>query len=550
MNRWNDRFLAALLTLGPVQIALAGAFIGASETNPNLILHSSNYTGTGGVVTVDICISPTVSGVADAPQPADMVVAVQNVVDRYNLLEPTIGNLRRGSDNDLNSGEIDWESALTHEVGHCVGMAHVNLASESGLSGSDRNYTKTGRGEDDSYDLGIGTDGVRGSPDDVRGDDLNLHWFLANRNDPFAIVGSVDSSNFTRDTANLPAGDTFVANGDRTVSTSIYALPETESVMQQGQSSNEDQRSLTGGDVATLLYARSGVDAIAGTADDYTVNYVYGGVRTGCDINVAFNDNETGFAVCRVGFRRISGDNWRITSANTFYNANFNWVLPTQRIPLPGADALSTTPGGTVTTTISGGSSLLSNDTDQDGAGLLMSTTTSGGPQNGTVTLASDGTFSYTHDGTGGTEDFFVYRVCVNDGMDNETNACSHQKVDITIGVGGNAPPMAQDDSAITDEDVAVVIGVLNNDSDSDGTLIAASVTVTGGPANGGTSVNPANGAITYTPASGFSGSDAFTYTVDDNEGATSNTATVTIDVTPAPPQGGTLFNDSFEAQP
>ncbi|MCB9009761.1 MAG: cadherin-like domain-containing protein [Ardenticatenaceae bacterium] len=85
---------------------------------------------------------------------------------------------------------------------------------------------------------------------------------------------------------------------------------------------------------------------------------------------------------------------------------------------------------------------------------------------------------------------------------------------------------MANDDSATTDEDTAVTIYVLSNDSDVDGdTLTIDSVSA---PANG-TVVN--NGTdVTYTPDTGFLGSDSFTYTVSDNNGGTA-TATVTVTV-------------------
>ena len=41
---------------------------------------------------------------------------------------------------------------------------------------------------------------------------------------------------------------------------------------------------------------------------------------------------------------------------------------------------------------------------------------------------------------------------------------------------------------------------------------------------------------MTYTPTAGFTGTDTFTYTVKDNDGAISNGATVTVTVQPSPP--------------
>jgi hypothetical protein len=101
--------------------------------------------------------------------------------------------------------------------------------------------------------------------------------------------------------------------------------------------------------------------------------------------------------------------------------------------------------------------------------------------------------------------------------------------------VSENDPPIANDDSASTDENTAVWIDVLDNDVDSEGTLDPSSVMVTSGPSHGSTSVNTVSGEVEYVPDSGFYGSDSFMYTVDDTDGATSNTATVSITVNENP---------------
>ena len=100
-----------------------------------------------------------------------------------------------------------------------------------------------------------------------------------------------------------------------------------------------------------------------------------------------------------------------------------------------------------------------------------------------------------------------------------------------------NAAPVATDDSETTDEDTAVSIDVLANDTDADGndTLDPSTVTVASAPTNGTPSVDGSTGAITYTPDADFNGSDRFTYTVADVEGATSNAATVDVTVLAVP---------------
>ncbi|WP_010232318.1 cadherin-like domain-containing protein, partial [Gillisia marina] len=94
--------------------------------------------------------------------------------------------------------------------------------------------------------------------------------------------------------------------------------------------------------------------------------------------------------------------------------------------------------------------------------------------------------------------------------------------------VGGlNDTPVAVDDSSTTDEDTAVTVSVLDNDSDVDGDELT--VISTTEPENGSVVINN-DGTITYTPNDNFNGVDTFDYTIEDEEGLTA-TATVTVTV-------------------
>ena len=81
-----------------------------------------------------------------------------------------------------------------------------------------------------------------------------------------------------------------------------------------------------------------------------------------------------------------------------------------------------------------------------------------------------------------------------------------------------NQAPTASDDTATTDEDMAVVIPILNNDTDSDSALEPSSVVILAGPSNGTADIDPANGDVTYTPNANFNGNDSFEYQVCDDE--------------------------------
>jgi uncharacterized repeat protein (TIGR01451 family) len=108
----------------------------------------------------------------------------------------------------------------------------------------------------------------------------------------------------------------------------------------------------------------------------------------------------------------------------------------------------------------------------------------------------------------------------------------------LITGTAVNDAPVAADDSYTTIENTALAVpapGILDNDSDVDGTALTASVTSP--PANGTVALDPTTGAFVYTPDPNFNGTDSFTYVAID-AGAplpalTSNVATVTLTVTP-----------------
>jgi hypothetical protein len=292
------------------------AYIFAGE-NPNVVTHPIGYDGTGGVLTVTVGIDPS-SENAD-----EMMISTQNAIRTWNGLIATTGNIEFGN---IAVNEIDFESVLIHEMGHSLGLAHVNLATESGLNSSLQDYSKSGIGENNQFDLNAGLDGVIGSADDIRGDDVNLNFFERGVNNPFALNadGIFDSTTYTTDVADLPDGDTFVANADRDVS-ALFGVANTEGVMQQGSFFGETQRSLAASDVIGIRYAESGIDELQGTADDYDLNIVFSGQTTSADIVIDFDNNRTGFAVSSSGGTLLTDTHVAITSNNIFFNTGFNW---------------------------------------------------------------------------------------------------------------------------------------------------------------------------------------------------------------------------------
>jgi len=166
---------------------------------------------------------------------------------------------------------------------------------------------------------------------------------------------------------------------------------------------------------------------------------------------------------------------------------------------------------------------VLANDNDVDGDSLTAVLVD--GPTNGTLTLNTDGSFTYTPGLNFVGEDSFTYKA--NDG-EVDSNVAT-----VTVVVESvNDTTEAVDDAYVTKEDVALVIsapGVLLNDIDVDGDALSA--VLVSQPAHGAVVLN-ADGSFTYTPAADFVGDDSFTYKAHDGI-VESGVATVRITVTP-----------------
>lgn len=91
-----------------------------------------------------------------------------------------------------------------------------------------------------------------------------------------------------------------------------------------------------------------------------------------------------------------------------------------------------------------------------------------------------------------------------------------------------NLPPVANDDTAVLDEDGSVIIDVAANDYDLDQTLDLSSLAVATGPVHGVVTSN-GDGTFVYTPDANFNGTDSFTYDISDTFG---DHATATVSVT------------------
>lgn len=167
---------------------------------------------------------------------------------------------------------------------------------------------------------------------------------------------------------------------------------------------------------------------------------------------------------------------------------------------------------------------VLTNDSDVEGSALSVALVS--GPTRGTLTLNSNGSFSYQPNANANGIDSFTYRA--NDGTADSAIAT------VTINVAAvNDAPLATGESYSTSEDVPLSVaapGVLANDSDIEGSVLRP--VLVSGPVHGTLTLN-ANGSFVYTPASNYSGPDSFTYRANDGLLSSTNIATVNIAVTP-----------------
>jgi large repetitive protein len=144
----------------------------------------------------------------------------------------------------------------------------------------------------------------------------------------------------------------------------------------------------------------------------------------------------------------------------------------------------------------------------------------------GTLSLNTDGTFSYTPTSNYTGTDSFTYKLVDADG--DESTAT----VTITI----DPVPDAVDDSFSTNEDQPLSGTV----ADSDVGNAPGSYSVLSNVSHGTLSLNT-DGTFSYTPTSNYTGTDSFTYKLVDADGDES-TATVSITIDPVPD----AVDDSF----
>ncbi|WP_274876866.1 Ig-like domain-containing protein [Vibrio harveyi] len=187
-------------------------------------------------------------------------------------------------------------------------------------------------------------------------------------------------------------------------------------------------------------------------------------------------------------------------------------VNPVNDAPVAVNDAVSTDEDTAVTIDV------LANDRDPENDQLTI-TNASVPAEQGTVTIV-DGKLVFTPAENFNGDATISYTISDGELSDDATVAVTVNPV--------NDAPVAVNDTVSTDEDTAVTIDVLANDSDPENdtlTITAASV-----PADQGT-VAIVDGKLVFTPAENFNGDATISYTISDGE--LSDDATVAVTVNP-----------------
>lgn len=168
--------------------------------------------------------------------------------------------------------------------------------------------------------------------------------------------------------------------------------------------------------------------------------------------------------------------------------------------------------------------SVLANDVAPEGS--VLSATTVTDPAHGSLSLAPDGTFTYTPEPDFEGVDSFTYAA--SDGV----SASAPVTVTLTIAPVEDFLPVAVDDAYTTEQDMDINNRVLGlSVLDNDVTDVAATAVLVTGAAHGRAFMHP-DGMFQYTPDAGFHGTDSFTYLA--RTGSDSTVATVTLTVRPA----------------
>ncbi len=178
--------------------------------------------------------------------------------------------------------------------------------------------------------------------------------------------------------------------------------------------------------------------------------------------------------------------------------------------------------GAALSMTVSEDSAKVSGDLTANASDIEGDTLTVSGvsaASHGLVTNNGDGTATYAPSANYYGADSFSF--IISDGNGGTTTST----MNVTVTNVNDLPAAANDTIIVTEDNAKVSGNLLSNDTDIDGDTLSISLV---GQGSNGTVTNNGNGTVTYQPAANFTGSDSFTYLINDGNGGTA-TATVNV---------------------
>ena len=228
------------------------------------------------------------------------------------------------------------------------------------------------------------------------------------------------------------------------------------------------------------------------------------------------------------GFAGVRTFAYRASDGALFSNT-VTVTINIQGAPVANPNSYSTAEDTPLTIAAPG---VLANDTDPQSLPLTAVNATQ--PANGSVTLSTNGSFTFTPAANFAGSTSFTYQAS------NGSRTSAPATVSLTV-TPVNDAPVAQNDSFTGSPGATLSVtapGILANDSDAENS--ALTITQLSNPASGVLSLS-ADGSFSYLPNTGFTGTDAFTYRVSD--GAL-NSATATVTITIAQPGTDIVINE------
>ena len=348
----------------------------------------------------------------------------------------------------------------------------------------------------------------------------------------------IDGDNITIVTASIASefgAVTIDTNTNTLLYTPLTTFEGVATINYTIEDSSEQQSSATV-DVAVNLISNPNEDPVA-VADSYTINEDVTLTATSVLNNDSDPDGGT-LAVLTTPIVNVSNGSLLLNSDGTFiytpdvnYNGTDNFtyrltdgqagfttsqvtitVNPVNDPPVAVFDNYSMQENTSLTVIASDFNALLSNDSDIDGNALTVNVSASSITASGTISLDTDGEFTYTPDSDFVGTDTFNYQ------LEDDQGGSSTGSVSITV-INVNASPVAnQDNYNIIEGNVLNSQNVLDNDTDADNDVLTVDISFLSEPSNGNV-VFSEDGTFIYTPNNNFFGADSFTYMISDGNG-------------------------------